>query len=391
MKKQKVCIIGGGLTGLITALSLSKLNLNVDLVMGSSKSSISSNKTTAISQENYHFLKKLKITNFSKLNFWPCTKMKLYTDNKSNKLDKIFEIRKEKKSKDKILYMMNNTQAILNLIKSIKKEGLINIKYKKKVSNIVSNGLLKSIKFNKVDPCKYNLIILCTGKDPSILRSKFQNEVFEHSYDELAITSVVKHERSKNDTARQIFLDNEIFAFLPISTTHTSLVWSFSKKILKNKNKNIFFNKKINEFIKIFFKKGKIVSRIESRNLSLIIRSKYFDDRVLLFGDSLHISHPLAGQGFNMILRDLANLQKLIEDKLGLGLDIGSTSVLKQFENENRPRNFAYSLGIDFVKKSFSINHKSFKFFRNILMTTINKNNNAKNFAYDVANKGLRF
>ena len=153
----------------------------------------------------------------------------------------------------------------------------------------------------------------------------------------------------------------------------------------------LFLKKKINQFTKMFFKNVKIVSKIESRNLSLIIRNKYFDDRVLLFGDSLHIPHPLAGQGFNMILRDLANLQKLLANKLSLGLDIGSTNVLKQFESENRPRNFAYSLGIDFIKKSFSINQKSFKFFRNILMTTINKNNSAKNFAYDVANKGLRF
>ena len=160
MKKQKVCIIGGGLTGLITALTLSKLNLNVDLVIGSSKANIASNKTTAISQENYYFLKKLKIINFSKLKFWPCTKMKLYTDNKFNKFDEIFEIKKEKKSKDKILYMMNNTQVISHLIKSIKKEGLVNIKSKKKVSNVVSNGILKSIKFNKIDPCQYNLIIL---------------------------------------------------------------------------------------------------------------------------------------------------------------------------------------------------------------------------------------
>ena len=58
MKKQKVCIIGGGLTGLITALVLSKLNLDVDLVTGSSEQNVKSNRTTAISQENYNFLKK---------------------------------------------------------------------------------------------------------------------------------------------------------------------------------------------------------------------------------------------------------------------------------------------------------------------------------------------
>ena len=391
MKKQKVCIIGGGLTGLITALVLSKLNLNVDLVIGSIKAHIVSNKTTAISQENYYYLKKLKIINFSKIKFWPCTKMKLYTEKKFNKFDEIFEIKKDKNHKEKILYMMNNAQVVAFLIKSIKKEKLINIKYNNKVSDIVSSGLLKSIKFKKVDACKYNLIILCTGKDSGLLKTKIQSQVFKHSYDELAITSTVKHEYCKNDVARQIFLDNEIFAFLPISQKETSVVWSLNKKILKNKNKDVFFKKKINDFAKIFFKKTKIISKIESRNLSLIIRNKYFDDRVLFFGDSLHVPHPLAGQGFNMILRDLVNLEKLLKSKLSLGLDVGSMDVLKQFEKENSPRNFVYSIGIDLIKKSFSINDKSFKFFRDLVITGINKNNYAKDFAYDVANKGLRF
>lgn len=391
MKKQKVCIIGGGLTGLITALALSKLNLNIDLVIGSNKSNNLSNKTTAISQENYYFLKELKIINFSKVKFWPCTKMKLYTENKFNKFEEIFEIKKEKKHEGKILYMMNNSQIVSHLIKSIHKEKLINVKSNKKVSDIVSGGLLKSIKFNKTDSSKYNLIILCTGKNNNILKNKFQKEVFKRSYDELAITSIVKHESCKNDIARQIFCDNEIFAFLPISKTKTSLVWSLNKKLLNNKDKSIFFKKKINDFVKIFYKKFKIVSKIESRNLDLIIRNKYFDDRVLLFGDSLHVPHPLAGQGFNMILRDLINLKKLLKNKSSLGLDIGSADVLKQFQNENSPRNFAYSIGIDIIKKSFSINHKSFKFFRNLVLNGINSNNSIKDYTYDVANKGLRF
>ena len=59
MKKQKICIIGGGLTGLVTAISLSKLNLKVDLITDYLDENIKSNRTIAISQNNYDFLKKL--------------------------------------------------------------------------------------------------------------------------------------------------------------------------------------------------------------------------------------------------------------------------------------------------------------------------------------------
>ena len=96
MEKQKICIVGGGLTGLITAITLSKLNIKVDLVSDfNNKSNIKSNRTTAISQKNYDFLEKLNIFKFSKKEFWPCHEMKLYTKNNEEKFVEIFDIKKK--------------------------------------------------------------------------------------------------------------------------------------------------------------------------------------------------------------------------------------------------------------------------------------------------------
>ena len=93
MKKQKVCIIGGGLAGLITAATLSKLNLKIDLVTGVFYQHTRSNRSTAISQDNYDNLKKLKVLkNFNKT-FWPCTEMKIYAEDKNRKLKEIFEFK----------------------------------------------------------------------------------------------------------------------------------------------------------------------------------------------------------------------------------------------------------------------------------------------------------
>ena len=87
MEKQKICIIGGGLTGLITAIALSKLNLQIDLIIGNINQSIKSNRTIAISQSNYNFLRKLRIFKFSKKEFWPCSKIKLYTETKKKEFN----------------------------------------------------------------------------------------------------------------------------------------------------------------------------------------------------------------------------------------------------------------------------------------------------------------
>ena len=97
MKKQKICIIGGSLTGLVTAISLSKLNCEIDLITGKIPKNLNSNRTIAVSESNLDFLKKLNIFKSKKKEIWPCSVMKLYTGNEDRKFTKIFELKNKKK------------------------------------------------------------------------------------------------------------------------------------------------------------------------------------------------------------------------------------------------------------------------------------------------------
>ena len=144
-------------------------------------------------------------------------------------------------------------------------------------------------------------------------------------------------------------------------------------------------------YTKYFLKKVKFVTNIEFKDLNLLIRKKYNQDRVLLFGDALHVVHPLTGQGFNMVLRDLASLERILKNKINLGLDIGGSEILSEVSNETQPRNFIYSLGIDFLKNCFSFQQKSLKDFRNKIITTLNKNNFVKDILFNLADKGFKF
>ena len=100
MEKQKICIIGGSLTGLVTAISLSKLNCEIDLITGSSIKNLKSSRTIAISEDNFHFLNKLNIFETLKKEIWICSKMKLYTEAKSEEFSEIFELNKEGKKEN---------------------------------------------------------------------------------------------------------------------------------------------------------------------------------------------------------------------------------------------------------------------------------------------------
>ena len=382
MENQKICIIGGGITGLITAITLSKLNCVIDLIISDPNEHLKSKRSIAISEDNFNFLNKLSISKNLKKEIWPCSIMKLYTENKKNNFIKVFELNNEKKSQ-KILYMFQNSKLINLLKKKIKKTKCISVKNYEKVLSISKNGLLKNVKFNN-SISKYNLVIICTGPNSTLVKNIFKNQFIENPYNEIGITTCLNHSSLKNNTVRQIFLDKEILALLPISNTKTSIVWSIKKDI--KKNDNIQIKKKIKFYAKNYLKNITLDKKIEYQNLNFLIRKKKHSDRVLLFGDALHVIHPFIGQGFNMTLRDLFCLQKILNKKINLGLDIGSSDILSEFINEISPRNFVFAAGSDLLKNSISS-----KKIRKNFLRILNKSNFVKDIIFSVADKGFRF
>ena len=208
MEKQKICIIGGNLTGLVTAIALSKLNCQIDLITGNANLNHKSNRTIAISEDNFDFLNKLNIKKSLKEEMWPCSIMKLYTEIRNEKFSKIFELNNNNKQK-KIFYMVKNSKIMKFMISKIKKIKSISIKSHEKISEISTSGLLKSVKINN-NKFKYNLIIICAGNNSSLVKNLFTDQIIENSYKETSITAILSHNPLKNNIARQIFLDDGI-------------------------------------------------------------------------------------------------------------------------------------------------------------------------------------
>ena len=136
-----------------------------------------------------------------------------------------------------------------------------------------------------------------------------------------------------------------------MSNYKTSVVYS-----LKN-NKKLSKDEIINQ-IKIFNPKYDIkninnlsVFEVKASNLR-----KYYFDNILAFGDLLHRIHPLAGQGFNMSIRDVKELIKLIE-KINLGLEVNG-SVCADFQKQTKDKNYIFSKGIDSIYELFHFESK---------------------------------
>ena len=387
MKKQKICIIGGGLTGLVTAISLSRLNCEIDLIKGNIKKDFKSTGTVAVSEKNLNYLTKLNISKSLKKVAWPCSTMKLYSEIKSDKFSEILELNNNKKSK-KILYMIKNSKISQLLISKIKKINRISVRNAGNVSNISNIGLLKGVRLNNKD-LKYNLVIICTGPNSHLVKKIFKNTKIESSYNEESITTTLSHNMLNNNIARQIFLNDAILALLPLSRKETSVVWSIKKKGKIYSLSSL--KSKIKKYSKTFLQNIKFQDEISHKDLHFLVRNKLYQERTILFGDALHLIHPFAGQGFNMTLRDLASLEKILKEKINLGLDIGTYDVLSEYSKKIKARNFAFSVSLDVLKSTFSINNKYFKNIRNNVVKKINKNNFIKDIFFSIANKGFKF
>jgi len=184
----------------------------------------------------------------------------------------------------------------------------------------------------------------------------------------------------------QIFTKCGPIAYLPLSQTETSVVCS-----LDLKNKSVYTNKEVLTLINknnpgFVLKK---ISDLKSFKLNLTNLRNYSHGNILAFGDLLHKIHPLAGQGFNMTLRDIKVLSDLIEEKIDCGLPL-DISIIEKFEKETKHKNFIFSNGIDLIHEIFNFNKNSNNTNFNNFLKIIGKNKFFKDMFMKVADVGFR-
>ena len=363
MKKQRICIVGDGLSGLMTALALNKLEgLEVHLISKKNKHS-NDKRTTAISASNYEFFNKV-INKIDQKLFWPSKKIDLFYETKGQNMN-FLNFNEDRKN---LMYVFENNKIREILIKEIKK---------KKIKTLQKN-------INKLkDLDGYEMKILCLGRFSKIYQSVVDKRSLNKDYKEVAITGYVKHDLKNLNTA-QYFLKEGPLAILPFSKNNFSFVWSVSKKFLK-KDINSAVKSKICKVLKT----NKIqISNQQSYPLMLNLKRTYYKNDILILGEGLHTVHPVAGQGFNLILRDIYKLQKILKYYTELGMSLKSTPALEEFTNNRKSENIITGLGIDLTHNFFKQN-KLFDPFKKTILKNISKNNTLKKISKFISNQGL--
>jgi 2-octaprenyl-6-methoxyphenol hydroxylase len=367
MKKQRICIIGDGLSGLTSAIAINNLN-NVEVHLISKKSKkIVDKRTTAISDSNFNFLNDNIYKLSSKL-FLPSKNIELFYETNNGKMN-FLNLKDENKN---LMYVYENEKFKSILLKEVKRNKIKIIK--KEIKNL---ELIKS----------YDLTILCLGGNSRIYNKIGNNRAIKKDYEEIAITGHVKH-KIKNIKTSQFFLKEGPLAILPFDKNKFSFVWSLSNKFYKNNSKKI--ENLVNEKIKKIFdiKHNIKVSNLQSFPIQLNLKRKYYDKNILILGEGLHIIHPIAGQGFNLILRDIKKLKEILGYYSGLGISLKNSYALKDFYSQRKPENIIFGLGIDATHNFFKQN-KYLDPFKETILKNVCRNNIIKRFTKILSNKGF--
>ena len=365
---MNICIIGDGLTSLSLAKNLINKKINVHFYHKNKIEKLSSSRTIGISKNNLEFFRE-EIYEIPKKFFWEIKKIEIY----SEKLGKENLLRFEE-DKVNLFYMVKNNELYKLLINETSKN-----KFFKK--NLIKK---KTFYEDLIKKNKYDLIINCDSGN--FLSKKFFTKKINKDYNNLAYTTVLKHKKLENNTATQIFTRSGPIAFLPISSNETSVVCSLDTKNKKYNDSDVLdLISKNNPKYQI--QKTLELSSFELRSSNL---RNYYHQNILAFGDLLHRIHPLAGQGFNMTIRDVKTLSNIIQNRIDLGMQLDS-SILNDFETKTKNKNFLFSNSIDFIYEVFNFDKKIKNKSFNKILKIIGKNKSLNSYLIKFADRGLNF
>src|SRR6202142_2378073 len=175
-------------------------------------------------------------------------------------------------------------------------------------------------------------------------------------YDQSGIVVTVGHERDHHGRAEEHFLPSGPFAILPLTGKRSSLVWTEKRaeaaRIVALGADE--FHAELEQRFGLHLGEIKALDQPRAFPLGYFVARSLFGERLALVGDAAHVIHPIAGQGLNMGLKDVAALAEVIVDAARLGLDPGAADVLERYQRWRRFDTMAMGLATDGLNRLFS-------------------------------------
>ncbi|MFS8036478.1 ubiquinone biosynthesis hydroxylase [Xanthobacter sp. AM11] len=216
-------------------------------------------------------------------------------------------------------------------------------------------------------PLRAQLLVACDGAR-SRIRTMAGITSVSWGYGQSAITFTAEHERAHEGRAEEHFLPAGPFATLPLPGNRCSIVWTErtadAERMLALPA--LAFQEEFEQRFGHRLGWVKPVSTPRAYPLGFAMARSFIGERLALVGDAAHLIHPIAGQGLNMGLRDVAALAEAVTDAARVGLDFAAPAVLERYQRWRRFDTLAMGVATDGLNRLFSNHSDALRALRDV-------------------------
>lgn len=371
-----IIVIGGGLVGLTTAIGLDQAGFSVTVIdqlpRGDMELDAFDGRSAALAYAPCQLLDALGIWDHLKPHTQPILEIRITDGRKPSLMHTHFD--NEELGDGPLGHLAENRHTRLALMKRLADCDRVTWLDGEKVSKIDRSPAAVIVTLDSGKTMDASLLVGADGRN-SMVRKWAEFPKTEWSYGQTGIVCTMAHELSHGGVAHERFLPSGPFAILPLTGNRSSIVWS-EKEHLVDTIMNLpdaAFESELQRRVGDFLGKVSVIGGRWAYPLHLHWCDHFISDRVTLVGDACHGMHPIAGQGLNLGLRDVAALIEVLTHHRRAGLDIGSLITLEDYQTWRRMDNAMLLAATDGLTHLFSNNDSLLKSLRETGLALVNQ------------------
>ena len=373
-----IAIVGGGLNGAMMSLALAEAGFTVTLI----------DPQTLKSKQNPHFdgrsysLAIASVRLMQALGLWeelapnaqPILEIKVADGRAySNPSPYFLHFDHHEIEEGPMGHMVEDRHLRPLLQKRLQSVSQINYRADLSVSEMTITDTHAELRLNTEETITTRLVIGADGRQSQTAeRAGIKRTGWR--YGQTALVCALSHNIPHQGVACQYFMPPGPLAILPLTGNRSSIVWTESDAnaatimAMDNNDYMAVLQPRIGDYLG----KVELVGARYSYPLNLTIAQNYVMPRLALVGDAAHGVHPIAGQGLNLGLRDIAALSEVLSDARLRGEDFSSLAVLLRYQEWRRFDTTALAVATDAVNKLFSNDNSFLRTLRDLGMGAIN-------------------
>ena len=374
--KYEFAILGSGISAKITSSLLAKNGFSVCLILDKDQNQEDSNTNlvTFLSAGSLNYLSSI-IPNANFFQEYPeIQKIKCNLNNLEKDKAQSIKFNNENKSLGKIV---KNSDLEKYLNEEINQLSSIDVINSNQIDSIENTASGIELKFSGNKKINSNLLILSTAIKNILEQINISFIKKDLKQTALSI-NIIAQIKNKN-CAFQEFTKYGPLAFLPYSDDEASVVWSLknNSQILSKESKEL--TQLIEKYLHEYVTSMQIIS-LEKHSLQFTYAKNLFYKKTVLLGNIAHNIHPIAGQGLNLSIKDIALFVKLIRKYTSLGYRLNDKMILEEFEIKRKLDNLAYSFGTFSLNDILTSENKFLNFATRQGLNIVDKNKYLKRF-----------